>query len=363
MNPKNPTPRAAARACGPRPPRSAPLAGLAVALACLLAGPSRADDFNFHTPDRVIHGRERPVVTFTPPMDLSQLELRLIRGDGKGIQVKHGPARAGVPVSFEFDQDVGRQHYEGSIVFKIDGSEYEMPLAFDTVVGKPPVLTVALDKLDTTAQTLVLTSSQPAGEAQVKVIGEGGAVLFEGTQTFAGERPGTPLTLRWGPATGTVLRIDVSVADPSGFPGAVAVFPWSYAVPHEEIVFESGKADVLPSEADKLDATWSEITRVVRRYGDIVQMDLYVAGYTDTVGDSASNDALSLARARAIARELRARGFTGTLYCQGFGERALAVPTADNVDEQANRRAMYVLSANPPPRSADFPTERWTPLK
>jgi outer membrane protein OmpA-like peptidoglycan-associated protein len=71
---------------------------------------------------------------------------------------------------------------------------------------------------------------------------------------------------------------------------------------------------------------------------------------------------LSERRARAIAAWFRRRGFTGPVSYQGFGETALAVPTPDETDEAANRRALYILAANPPPVSEQLPARAWKPL-
>ena len=71
---------------------------------------------------------------------------------------------------------------------------------------------------------------------------------------------------------------------------------------------------------------------------------------------------LDAQRAEAIARYFKAHGVTVPIYYQGFGEDALAVPTADAVDEARNRRAVYVL-ANVPPRGAQFPRAQWKRLQ
>ena len=80
-----------------------------------------------------------------------------------------------------------------------------------------------------------------------------------------------------------------------------------------------------------------------------MKLQLFVGGYTDTVGDIASNLQLSERRARAIASWFRAQGFERPIYYQGFGERGLTVQTADEVDEVQNRRAVYIAAAEPPP--------------
>lgn len=358
--------RRSARALG-RPGAAAVCVALALglALAALIPLPSaRAQsDFTWYVSETVVKGKEQPTFTLIPPVDLTKVVLRVTDDKGGSIAKVAGPVKAGEKAEIVWTQPPGRRAYQGSMAFWIDESEYELQVKFAIVVGTPPTLTVPVDKIDDDAHTLVVTSNQPAGTGEVVVIGEGGAELLRDTVAFKGEKPGSPLTLTWGPTQGTPLRIDIKVTDPFGFPGAYTLWPWAYAVPHEEVIFASGQAAIQATEEPKLDATWQEIQKVLARYGDVVEMNLYVAGYTDTVDDASYNLRLSGERARSIARYFKEKGFSRPIYYQGFGESALAVPTADGVDEQANRRAHYVLSAQPPRDRSQFPRGDWKALK
>ena len=67
--------------------------------------------------------------------------------------------------------------------------------------------------------------------------------------------------------------------------------------------------------------------------------EIVVTGHTDTVGNLARNDALSLSRANEIRQTFLDRGFPPSrVEAVGRGERELAVPTADDVPEPRNRR-------------------------
>ena len=67
--------------------------------------------------------------------------------------------------------------------------------------------------------------------------------------------------------------------------------------------------------------------------------DMVITGHTDTKGSSAMNDALSAQRAQQIRQLFVGKGFPETrIESAGRGERELAVPTADDVDEPRNRR-------------------------
>ena len=98
------------------------------------------------------------------------------------------------------------------------------------------------------------------------------------------------------------------------------------------------------------------------KYGDVVPVKLYIAGCTDTVGDQAHNRELSRKRARAIASWLKSQGYSNPIYYHGFGEGLLAVQTADGVDMPANRRALYLVGAQPPPAGSGIPSVSWSSL-
>ena len=63
-----------------------------------------------------------------------------------------------------------------------------------------------------------------------------------------------------------------------------------------------------------------------------------------------------------IATWLRNHGYDKPIYYHGFGEGLLATPTGDGVDEPRNRRALYMVGANPPPAGSGVPSVGWTEL-
>jgi OmpA-OmpF porin, OOP family len=69
-----------------------------------------------------------------------------------------------------------------------------------------------------------------------------------------------------------------------------------------------------------------------------------VGGHTDTVGSASYNERLSARRAESVRRELIADGVASDqITTRAFGESDLAVPTANNVPEKANRRVVIVV--------------------
>lgn len=67
--------------------------------------------------------------------------------------------------------------------------------------------------------------------------------------------------------------------------------------------------------------------------------EVVVTGHTDTMGDGAYNDTLSLQRAKAVSKLFVAGGLSkDQVFAAGRGERELLVQTAVNVSEPRNRR-------------------------
>jgi outer membrane protein OmpA-like peptidoglycan-associated protein len=254
----------------------------------------------------------------------------------------------------------GQHACEGELTLEAsDGSTGSMPLAFQVSLLAELKLSATLDDIDLDAHTLRVTAGRPIGQAMLSVYGAEGVLLAQADADLTD--PMHP-TFRWTQGAAEVVRLDVEARDQSGFGAKLWLSPWSYAIPHEDVVFASNAHVITGEEAPKLETSWSEVASVMARYGDVVEIRLYVAGYTDTVGEALANQALSERRARAIAAWFRSRGFAGQVFYQGFGERVLAVQTADGVDEASNRRAAYILSADVPQTSDQLPTAAWKPL-
>ena len=98
------------------------------------------------------------------------------------------------------------------------------------------------------------------------------------------------------------------------------------------VTFATGSSAISPT----FQATLDKVAQSLRDYPDSL-IDVY--GFTDTVGSTASNQALSESRARAVASYLTSRGVASArIRWQGFGEQQLKVATGDNVNEPLNRR-------------------------
>ena len=237
------------------------------------------------------------------------------------------------------------------------GASGSMNLVFDVSVIGSLSLDAGLEDIDLTGGMVTVHAERPLANVRVRAIGAGGTVVGRGRLSPNDANP----RIAWYPNSEEVVKLEIEADDAQGATATLTLIPWSYAIPHEDVVFDSGEHTILAEQEPKLEEAYAEVEEVLAKYGSVVDAKLYVGGYTDTVGDAGANAALSGRRARAIAQWFRQRGFTGSIAWQGFGERVLAVGTPDGTDEPANRRAVYVIAASPPV-SDDFPTANWTSL-
>jgi hypothetical protein len=330
----------------------------------LLALPGSAGAGEPITLDLVAKGQEgsshpKLILRGHQPIERYQVQLRC----GREQVSRSGSMGSGDLVEIELAIPVGRASCSGSLSASFADGEGEMPLSFEIVQLPPMEILVPRERLDLEGRSLELQADRAVEQVEVEVYGETGQMLGHGTAPAGGQAAGTMLGVNWTASEGEVIRIHVKVLDVDGFWAGVDLFPWSYNIPHEDVVFETARWEVLPAETPKLDDVLRQAQEVLQRFSATrIEMNLYVGGYTDTVGDPGSNQVLSENRARAIATWFRAAGWERPIYYQGFGEAALAVSTPDETAEQANRRSNYVIAAEAPPPSPEFPRAAWKRL-
>lgn len=212
---------------------------------------------------------------------------------------------------------------------------------------------------DAEGHRFLMTMTQPAGSVELTVRSDRGELLAQRTVRFQGEAPGIPLEITWAQADATVLTVDVRAISESGAWASRTYIPWKVEFDAAHVNFASGSAEIPADDQPMLRARLAEIRETDERVREWVEVKLYVGGYTDTVGSAADNQRLSEARARAIASFFVAEGVSFPVYYQGFGESALAVQTADDTDEPANRRAVFIMSTQTPPYDATTPRGDW----
>ena len=311
-----------------------------------------------------VHAPGKPELVLLPQMDATHIAVELQCGT---TDVSHtGAANSGSTIRIPIPVDVGTHQCSGTLVGMFrDGTQGEMPLQFSVAVQRSIILTATANDVDLEKRTLHVQIDQPAQTLELHVYGETGhRIGVDVIRTVAT----SPVKLSWPPHEGTVMRLAIKATTASGLGATLDLFPWSYQIPHQDVVFSTGSATVPQTEYSKLDAVMADIQNVLQRFdktalGFEVPMALYVAGFTDTVGNRISNQRLSEARAKELGRWFQRNGFSRPIHYQGLGENGLAVQTADEVEHPANRRAVYIIAADTPKETALLPTSNWRALR
>lgn len=339
------------------------LAGLVVIGVVLgAAAMAEAQDLQYKLRNRVPAGQS-PAVVVLPGEPIKAVTLTLERSDGKVQTVKKANLKPGKEVELAFPQPEGSWSYVATLTFESRaGVAGEAKFKFEAVVATAVKVSLNKPRSSVDERRIVLLANAQVERAEYEVIGERG-VIDQGEHDLSGVPAGEELQITWrGKGDQAVEKINIKIFDPAGYWTSVELVPFTVDIPHEEVEFDTGKSSFGPTEAAKLDRTYVLLKEELAKHGDDLEIQLFIAGYTDTVGAAGANITLSNARARAIAAYFRRKGITIPIYFQGFGESVLAVPTGDNVDEARNRRALYILGNQAPPTSGQIPASKWQRL-
>ena len=309
-------------------------------------------------------GEGYPQVYLQADSDFRRVELACDRSDGGEVKLSAGSTKRGKKLTFDLKQPEGTLTYRCEARgFYGSGDEefFDLYFNFEAFLGGGLSIEVPRDQIDLKLHSLVAKADRPVSAAHLTLVGPDGPFFDQDLEVDENE-PGDELEFQWE-GRDVVLRMDLTLTDKWGFYSFENIYPWTLEIPHDDLLFDTGSHAITADEQHKVDSAWTEIDSVVRRYSKYVEVRLYIAGYTDTVGDRSSNQGLSERRARAISEAFVKKGFKGPLYYQGFGEDGLAVATSDSVDEIANRRAVYLLASRPPPGSHQFPRGSWKKLQ
>jgi outer membrane protein OmpA-like peptidoglycan-associated protein len=217
------------------------------------------------------------------------------------------------------------------------------------VPARPP-LQVVIDKskVDLNEHHLELRASRDLSRVTLKVTGESGSILADVERQLSAYPAGKPLVVEWQPSSDeTVVRIEVFAYDMDDYYRGIALTPWSILIPHEEVNFKTDSAQIEGPEKPKLEASFTRVTEALAKHTEL-HPTLFIAGHTDTVGEAGYNLSLSRRRAQSISNWFRQRGLRIPIAFEGFGESALLIKTADEVDEPRNRRVDYILAVDEP---------------
>jgi len=107
----------------------------------------------------------------------------------------------------------------------------------------------------------------------------------------------------------------------------------------DRVLFPTDSARISPNAYEMV----ADIAADARNHP---RTSVFVEGYTDTTGSAEHNQDLSNERADAVADVLARHGIARSrIATHGFGERRLAVPTGNGVEEAANRRVVIRIVA------------------
>ena len=334
-------------------------------LCLILSFPSLAfsqSAFEFQLKNKVQRGQGKPVLILRAAEAVKSAKIKMVRSDGKTRTVNIGSMAVGKTKKIYFKQPAGIFTYDLTVT-GMTRSGKKMRTTFETEVAwiDPIKLGINKDYVDLAKGQLVLSTNVALTKVDIEVYGKGGTIIHTSTQKIDAMRG--DLTINWSPTAGDVGAVKIKATDVAGFWNAVILEPFFVDIPHQELEFETGKATWDEAETPKLTETLKRIRAAMKKHKSKgLSLQLYIAGYTDTVGSASSNMSLSRSRAKSIAKWFKKSGLRIAIYYQGFGEIAQAVKTADNVDEKRNRRAVYLLGNTKPPTSKQLPKSNWGKL-
>ena len=153
---------------------------------------------------------------------------------------------------------VGSHDCQGSLTLRAsDGTEGSMPLSLGVQILPPLKLAVAPEALDLEGRRLTVTAGRPLSKVEVTVLGVGGQELGAGEAGAAG----TEALLTWSQRPDEAIKLVITGYDEHGLPGQLELSPWSYDIPHEDVVFASGQHAITNAANKRLTMPRSTIDR------------------------------------------------------------------------------------------------------
>jgi len=302
---------------------------------------------------------EKPALMVSPPRALAELGVQCRAGGKESASERRKMAAGAVHVhEWPRDPSVTEASCLVHAIFE-DGYEeiQEVPIQYSYAGG----LSVDYSNASADFQKHTVTVGVTAKVERADVTAYGAKKRELGRESYAINAGPGNVEVPWvgNPAEVVLLKVEFHSSQGSAW---FEYSPWMLDIPHEDVHFNSNEAVIEADQFHKLQHTLGELKDVIEQYGDVVPVKLFIGGCTDTVGTVSSNKTLSKRRARAIAKWFREHGYDRPIYYYGFGEKWLAEATGDGVDSLANRRAVYIVGANPPPPSSGVPGASWIAL-
>ncbi len=300
---------------------------------------------------------------------LSAVTVKLVGDNGKTIE-KRVSVRAGKPTVVRFKQKDREVNYQLLIEANEAYTEASITVRRPVSGGKQGNFTVLSDREEIVDRRQIRFQTPfTLSSTTFQVFDTEGNLIVDELVTDQVIEAGQTITKNWC-STEEVFMIKFTGEDETGANATDSRVPWAVHIPHTEVQFDSGKAVINSDQAPKVDAAYAVLAheldgleRVNAAVHSNLTAQLYIVGYTDTVGNAGDNQKLSEKRARAIARYFKEKGAWCEIYYAGMGERGLAAQTGDGVDSQANRRALYLLGVQKPSGGGQVPgPSKWKKL-
>jgi outer membrane protein OmpA-like peptidoglycan-associated protein len=174
------------------------------------------------------------------------------------------------------------------------------------------------------------TAPQPAQSSQAEQKTEEALPASPVTEVSTPEQPARAIADEDG--DGVADAADLCVASPAGSPVNALGCPAGKGIILDGVNFRSGTASFSPESQRPLD-------RVASALAQVPQLNIEVAGFTDSAGNAQLNLSLSKQRAQTIASYLASKGVaTHRMVVKGYGQEKPIADNATAAGRQKNRR-------------------------
>ncbi len=318
-----------------------------------------SDIFSTQIQKEATLGKGTPTIMLRANMNVRNVHL-VLTSDGLQRSFSARKMRRGQTKTFKIKHPEGRRSWAAELTVTTSEGTGSFQFGFDTLLVGPPTIKVEKKDVDLKEQCVDVHLSHRIARIEIDVRADGGLLIDQVDQRY--ETSDRTQRACWDKSGEVLELIDIKAYDTFGYWAGIQVIPFEIDIPHDDVVFDTGKWNIRPSEEPKLTACLQVLREKLAKHGRFVQPQLYVAGCTDTVGSNGDNATLSMNRARSIARWFRRHGVPIPIQFAGFGEDVLAVSTPDNTSEERNRRAIYTLS-NGLPTTGGKANVNWKRLK